>query len=461
MGVKISEIVQATGARTVGALNEDLPIHKISTDTRTLEKNDAFFALSGPRFDGHDFIQECLDKGASHLIVSDPQKVKIAELKNINVLLVPDTLKAYGDLAAVVRKKFKVPAVAVTGSSGKTTVKELLAHTASSRFRVLKNRGTENNLVGVPKTLLQLDPSHELLVLEMGTNRPGEIDRLSSMISPQMGIITQIGHAHLEGLGTLEGVCQEKLRLMHHLERGGILILNGSSPELKAVSSGVHRVLRVGIAADGNDFTANCIRWNENGGSFYLNDKEFFETRLIGAHNILNCLLVIAACVSLGMELSEIKNGIASFKPVPGRMNLKTVDGIHFIDDTYNANPLSFRAALEALKDLPVKGKKGVVCGDMLELGKESERLHREIGLLFAGLSFDFLIATGRFSRWLADESTRRGFDAQKIFLAKDSSDAGALCHRVASAGDWVLVKGSRGNQMEKVFECFTTSSIP
>ncbi len=458
MDVKIAEILQAVKGRAAQPLLENLEVGRISTDTRALGKNDVFLALSGPNFDGHDFVADALEKGAKHFVISDPKKAPKGEC---NVILVDDVLAAYGDLAAYWRHKFNIPAVAITGSSGKTTVKELIAHILSSKFSVLKNRGTENNLVGVPKTILQLEPSHDMMVLEIGTNQPGEIARLSSIVSPQVGVITLIGHSHLEGLKSVEGVYAEKLSLLSSLERGGTLFLNGEDLMLKKASSGAHRVLRAGFGKEGNQFYAENIWCHETGSSFHLNGKDLFEIPLLGKHNILNALLAISVGATLGLGVEDMRKSLKEFKPISGRLHMKNFEGITFIDDSYNSNPASFRAALEALKGFRIRGKKGVVFGDMLELGGMGEELHRDIGTLLSTLYFDFVIATGPLSHLAADEAVKRGLSASKISLAKNSSEAGALCRKMVSAGDMVLVKGSRGMKMEKVFECFTLSSTP
>ena len=458
MDISAAEILKVVGGEPLGAWNEALGINKISTDTRTLEKDDAFFALRGSRFDGHDFISEAFAKGARNFIVSDGRRVPPDIQKTTPVILVADTLKAYGDLAKAYRQKFKIPAVAVTGSVGKTTVKELVSHLLSGHFLVLKNRGTENNLVGVPRTILQLEPRHELLVLEMGTSAPGEIDRLASILAPQIGVVTQIGHSHLSGLEGLEGVKAEKLSLIRHVERGGILVINGEDPNLHGVSSGVHKVLRAGFSKETQELAAERIQCDERGCAFKAGGIPF-ETQLIGRHNVLNCLLAMLVVRALGKDFSSLRKDLASFKAVPGRLTLKSVEGIRFIDDSYNSNPVSFRAALAALEGFKSARRKGVVCGDMLELGEQAESLHRELGAAMARSVIDFIIAAGPFSRGLVDEAVKSGFDSKKIFHVSDSYEAGRLCREVAAPGDVVLIKGSRGLQMEKVFECFITSS--
>ncbi len=459
MDVKIEEILSTTKGRLVGAASEDIPVQKVSTDSRTIDKNDLFFALRGAQFDGHEFIKEAFEKGARHFVVMDTKSVLPEYKTSANFILVEDTLKAYGDLAKFYRQKFKIPAVAITGSSGKTTVKELTAHILSQSFKVLRNRGTENNLVGVPKTIFGLDETHQVLVLEMGTNQPGEIERLSSIIAPQIGLVTQIGQAHLEGLATQEGIKTEKLSLLNNIERGGLLILNGQDPMLQDVRSGVHRILRAGFTKEANDIVADQVWCHEEGSSFQVNGRGIFETPLIGRHNVLNCLLAILVADSLGVELSLIKKALSSFKAIPGRLQFKIVDGYYFLDDSYNSNPTSFKASLETLKEFKIRERKGVVCGDMLELGEGAEKLHREIGAMIAQLLFDYVIATGPLSKFLVDEALKHGFDPKRIYHVKDSVEAGKLCREIATPGDRILVKGSRGTHMEKVFECFITSS--
>lgn len=458
MDVKMGEVVKAVGGEWLDAPAADSLLHKVSTDTRTIQKGDLFFALSGVRFDGHDFVKEALEKGAAYFVISNPKQITAEQRRSARFIQAVDTLKAYGDLAKLIRQKFKIPAVAITGSSGKTTVKELVAHALSQKFQVLKNRGTENNLVGVPKTIFQIEKEHEVVVLEMGTSAPGEIDRLASIIGPQIGIITQIGLAHLEGLKSQEGVREEKIKLISHVERGGVVIVNGQDPWLKDLACGVHKLIRVGFAKDSCDLVAEQIWCHETGSSFYVNGQ-LYETQLLGRHNVLNCLFAIGAGEALGVETATLQKAISSFKPVAGRMVLKQIEGIHFLDDTYNSNPSSFKAALETLKEFKIRERRGVVCGDMLELGGHSEALHREIGALAASMLFDFVIAAGPQCKFLVDEALKRGFEAKKIHHVKDSKEAGKLCREIAAAGDRILVKGSRGMQMEKVFDCFITSS--
>jgi UDP-N-acetylmuramoyl-tripeptide--D-alanyl-D-alanine ligase len=434
---------------------------RVSTDTRSLKAGDTFFALKGPHFDGHDFLKTAIEKGAAQLVISDLTKVPAGSQTKVQVIHVKDTMTAYGDLAAEIRAQFSIPSVAITGSSGKTTVKELTAHLLSKNRKILKNIGTENNLVGVPKTIFGLDAEHETLVLEMGTSLPGEIDRLASLIKPDIGILTQIGYSHLSGLGGLEGVRAEKLGLLRHLKAGGVLIVNGEDPQLEGVCHPAGRTVRVGFDAARADFSADQISSSASGTFFRLNAGLEFKTKLYGRHNVLNCLLAIAAATELGMTPADLQEGLLTFRSVPGRLELKSLAGIDFLNDTYNANPTSFEAALQVFKEFEALGKKGIVCGDMLELGPEAEMLHRRIGKYLAACGVDWVIATGPLCRYLAQDAVKSGLDPKKIEFASDSLEAGRLCRQRAACGDVVLVKGSRGMKMEKVFECFTTSYTP
>ena len=356
MDISLREVLKAVDGELSGVLDKKTPVRQISTDTRTIDKDDIFFALVGRRFDGHDFVREAYEKGVRCFVVSKTQPLFQEYQRSATFVHVQDTLKAYGDLAKFYRQQFKIPVALITGSAGKTTVKELVAHVLQQEFQALKNRGTENNLIGVPKTIFQLQKSHQVLVLEAGTNQPGEIARLSSIAAPQIGILTQIGLAHLEGLKNQEGIKKEKLSLLDYIERGGILILNGQDPLLRDVKSGVHRIRRAGFSKDESDCVAEQTWCHEEGSSFYV-DGELFETQLIGRHNVINCLYAIEVAKALGLALPSVKKGIQSFKAVGGRMNPKTIEGIFFLDDTYNSNPGSFKVALETLKDFKMRGR--------------------------------------------------------------------------------------------------------
>lgn len=462
MDIRIQEVQRALLARALWPLRGKQPVRRISTDSRTLKEGDLFFALKGRRFDGHDFLKEAVQKGARHLVVSDPQCLLPEFRQKVNALCVSDTLAALGDLAKAYRQKFSLSVVAVTGSVGKTTVKELIAHFLSEHFNVLRNPGTENNLVGVPKTIFQITGSHPVLVLELGTNAPGEIARLSSIAAPTIGVVTKIGPSHLEGLKDLEGVRREKLGILPHLLPGGFLVLNGEDPMLQNVQNGSHRLLRAGFSPQNAELFAEKITCDETGARFLVNAQgTVFESPLLGRHQVLNVLLAMLAARALGVAWSSMRDSLRTFIPVQSRLSWKEMNGIYFLDDTYNANPASFWAALETLGEFPMNGRKIAVCGDMLELGQASWVWHRRLGAALADLGVDEVIAVGPLCRHLLDGAIERGLERKKIHHVETSDQAGALCRRIAAPGDRILVKGSRGMRMERVLECFITCSTP
>ncbi len=461
MDIELLKLAQIVKGELLSQGYPDIKCSRFSTDTRLIEKNDVFFAFKGEKFDGHDFLKEAFDKGARTFIVSDETKLKQVLSKEANVIKVADTVAAYGDCAAHARLQCNIPFIAVTGSVGKTTAKELVAHFLQASLNVLKNRGTENNLIGVPKTLLQLTSAHEAAVLELGTNAPGEIGRLASLVKPQIGILTQIGYSHLEGLKNLEGVKKEKTSLIQHIERGGLLLLNGEDPEQADIQSGVHKIIRVGFSKPQADVIADQIWCHENGTTFRLNGQELFETQLIGRHNLIHILFAIEVSKRLGIDLALMQKCLPGFKPVPGRLQIKKVDEMIFIDDSYNSNPTSFEAALETLKNMKVRGRKAVVCGDMLELGERSVELHQKMGKILAQMKLAYIVAAGDLCQVLVDEAIKDGYDAQRIFHVPNSLEAGQIVMKQAMPGDVILIKGSRRMAMEKILTCFSNYSTP
>lgn len=456
MDLDFLEIIQATGGILCGPPSSK-SVRKICTDSRSIQKGDVFFAISGPRYDGHDFIGQAFGQGIDHFVISNEKKLPHSLKDKASVIQVRDVLTAYGDLAKYYRKKMSVQVIAITGSCGKTTVKELVWRTLSLKHTVLKNQGTENNLVGVPKTIFELDKTHEILVLELGTNQPGEIDRLSSIAMPDMAIITQIGDSHLEGLKDKASVKIEKLSLIKHLKKSGPVFLNGEDAFLDDVTSQDHQVIRVAHSAEISNIRAENVLLLQDGTTFDV-DGQPFQTKLVGRHNVVNALFALAVARNLGIPDSEITKALSMFEPVPGRMKLRQAGKVNFIDDSYNSNPTSFQASLEALKEFKSTEKKAVVCGDMLELGELSKEFHQVLGRYAATLGLKFIIAVGPWSKFLVQAAIEQGFDSKQVFHLEDSYKAGVLCRKLAEPGQLILVKGSRGMKMEKVFEAFSSA---
>ncbi len=425
----------------------------ISINSRTIKPGEAFLAIKGDNFDGHDFIASALKKKAGCIIAERINNKRLS--KQAAFIKVPDSLNALGDIARFNRKRFNVPVIAVTGSSGKTTLKEMIFQVLSGKFRTLKNIGTENNHIGLPMALLNLGRSHDLAVLEIGTNHFGEVDYLSGICLPNLGVITNIGPAHLEHFGDLAGVLREKYTLINRLENPGIAILNADDALLREKArfkNGVRPALGVGID-NRADFTASDVNMLSGKLKFLVNKKYKFTLNTWGYYNIYNALAAIAVARVFGMKYEEISRRLRDFSFPRGRLKARKIGRTLFIDDTYNSNPLSLKQALETLGNLRIKGRKILVMGDMLELGPHRELFHRRAGL-HAACVCDALIAVGSLSGLAAQAARDKGLDPGSIFTCKDSRQARKVlfAELSPSGDDVVLVKGSRRMHMEEVF---------
>ncbi len=433
--------------------------HGISTDTRTLRAGNLFIALQGEHFDGHDCLAAAAQKGAAGLLIRAESFAKTAGLQEeLPVIGVPDTLDALGALAHAWRLRFPLPLVAITGSSGKTTTKELLAAIASRSRNVLKTTGNLNNLIGLPLTLLRLGAGHELAIVEMGTNRPGEIARLAAIAAPDVGLITNIGPAHIEGLGSLEGIREEKGELFRIMAGRGTAVINHDDDAI-AVLAERWRGKRVtfGLKA-GADITARRIgRAGPEGVGFeIIIDGGATPVRLAvpGRHTVTNSLAAAAAAWVLGFDRQAIVEGLAAFRPLPGRMEIRHLgNGATLVMDTYNANPASVREALSTLRELRGAGNAFVIFADMLELGERADALHGEIGTLLVETGVDRVLLKGTLSRFTAEEARKKGFPAERIVFFDDPGQVVADLRSRLKEGDWILIKGSRKMKMEAAAE--------
>lgn len=448
---RVDEIIQATQ----GLLIQGGPANKpagICTDSRSLKPQEAFLALRGKNFDGHDFIAKAIKLKANCLIVEKVPKVSIPLA--VTVIKVKDTTKALGDIARFQRQKINLPVIAVTGSNGKTTTKEMIAWVLSANAKVLKNEGTKNNQIGLPQTLVQLTKKYSFAVVEIGTNHFGEVDYLAKIARPNIGIITNIGPSHLEFLKDLKGVAKEKAALLDNLAKPALVLLNADDQWFKGLikrKSKDQKILSYGIN-EKSDFCASAIKLKNGKVEFKVNSKFNFELSTLGDYNIYNALSAIAVGRILGLSYPEIHLRLATFKFPKGRLNLVELRGLRFIDDTYNSNPLSFKVALAALGAINCKGRKILVMGDMLELGKQKELLHRQIAWSITN-TCDLLIAVGSLARVTACAARKQGLEAKHIFCCANALAARDLLFKkvAAQAEDLILVKGSRSMQMEKV----------
>ncbi|MBL7158263.1 MAG: UDP-N-acetylmuramoyl-tripeptide--D-alanyl-D-alanine ligase [Candidatus Omnitrophica bacterium] len=419
----------------------------ISIDSRTIKRGQVFIAVKGDKFDGHNFVARALQRGASAAIIS--RNVNTRPKDRPRLIRVKDTVKTLGEVARAHRLKFKIPVVAVTGSNGKTTTKDLLAHVLSVRYRVLKSEASFNNHIGLPLTLLKIRDRHEVVVLEMGMNHRGEIGRLSRMAVPDIGVITNIGPVHLKFLKTLKNVFNAKTELLKELKPGGTAVLNKDDIFLRNIKNPGCKKTYFGIY-EKCTYRAKCLEEKRSSWSFTIAGNRRIHLSILGRHNIYNALAVIAAAKVLNIGLDAIKRRIESFRMrCPKRLDFKIVNGRRILDDTYNSNPASFQCAVDLLERFEVPGKKIVVMGDMLELGAKSRSLHLAAGEEIAGKNFGALITVGAFSRFVAAAARKSNMDF--VRHASSHRNAAKILKSISKKGDLVLVKGSRGMRMEKI----------
>ncbi len=448
----IQQIREATEGRLVCGDDAGV-VCGISIDSRRLRSGEAFVAIRGHRFDGHQFIAEALAQGASCLVVSSPSAVP-GESPSVPVILVENTTVALGDLARFHRRRLNLPVIAVTGSCGKTTTKEFIAHLLGGAPAILKTEGTQNNHIGVPLTLLRLTPEHRMAVVELGSNHPGEIAYLASIVRPTIAVITNVGPVHLEFLGSIMGVMEEKLSLLDVLPPDGCAILPGDQLDVCLEAPG-HLAPHVRIVTFGTtercDIQALDIQRSAQGMVLRLRDRvQPWLIPLVGYHNVENALAAMACTWSLGLPLSSAKERLTSIEAVPLRSQVVRCNGLTILNDCYNANPLSVARALETLRDLEARRKVAIV-GDMLELGSYAPSAHQAIGRLATQLGIDAVLAVGQYA-----EDVAQGVRVARpngVTTYRTVQELIAQLPRVLQQGDGLLVKGSRKLNLEQVTE--------
>jgi UDP-N-acetylmuramoyl-tripeptide--D-alanyl-D-alanine ligase len=450
----IDEALQATGGSLIRGAAEKI-FQGVSTDSRTLQEGNLFVCLRGENFDGHRFLSAAAT-AAGFVIQKDAGEGIIAAQEQRPVIVVADTLSALGDIARCWRKKFNVPVIAVTGSSGKTTTKEMTAQILGDGQNVLKTEGNFNNRVGLPLTLLRLTGRHDVAVVEMGTNLPGEIECLTRIAEPDIGLITNIGAAHLEKLKSLGGIREEKGALFASMNRDGIAVINRDDREVEILARRWQGKRITFGWKRGADISAHDVRRTDPAGiAFQLRTgqgRRQVHMQIAGIHHLYNALGAAAASLAFGEDLDRICRGLESFRGVPGRFDVQTLkNGAYVIDDTYNANPLSVREALKALHELRGGADSAVILGDMLELGARAGQWHRKIGRLIAETGVQSLVLLGDHRRDTATGAMERGMTASRIFFCDGPEQARDYLKRSLKPGDWVLVKGSRKMKMERI----------
>lgn len=453
----IDDLLIATAGEWVCG-NRDVRFSGIAIDSRKISISEFFIAIRGEIHDGHRFCTEVVERGIQGVLV-DMHSVGSLPIdqwrqKGIACIGVGDTTRALGDLAAYHRQRIPVSVVAITGSNGKTTTRSMTSDILGRKFQVLSTAGNFNNHIGLPLTLLNLERGHEWAVLELGMNHSGEIDRLSEICQPNIGVITLVGTAHLENFASPDGILQAKAEIFSHLHPEGRAILNMDDPKLVELSQRLSvPVIFFGLNPSAR-VRARQVETRSSGTSFFLDlPEETVEIRLPtpGSFMVTNALAAATVGYSLGLTGLDIKNSLETFKPVKGRMNvIETNRQIYILDDTYNANPGSMAAAIQALEKIKGDQRGILVIGDMLELGKESAAFHRKIGELAQTSGMAALYATGRFANAVAQGASAQGMDTDRIFIG-DRQTVSEHLKSSLRAGDWVLIKGSRSMGMEKI----------
>jgi UDP-N-acetylmuramoyl-tripeptide--D-alanyl-D-alanine ligase len=463
----LPEILRITRGKLIGkASSSAIPAEKISIDSRTLRKGDVFLALKGPRFNGHDFLKDCWEKGGSGAIVSERI---LSPSPNFFLIQVKDTLQALEELARFHQRRLSPLVVGVTGSNGKTTIKEMVWQILSQKYPTLKSPGNFNNRIGAALTLLKLYPHHRFAVLEMGMNHAGEIAHLASMIEPSIGVIANIQRAHFGFLGGLEGIKEAKAELIDYLNtrEGSWLVLNADDPwTLELERRARSRLMTFGLTEEAV-VRASRIRWNESCLDFQLNygeRKQVIHLPLPGKYNLANVLAASAVALILKVPLEDIAQALSEFQPLPHHFQIQMQGGFRIVDDSYNANPDSMREALDLFKT--TRGKRKIaILGDMLELGEKSFLFHREVGQHLARLGMEAVFTFGDSAREVAKEAKKRGVAHSFSFDDKDELVDELLAY--LREGDCILIKGSRGMRMEEIVEklrirlCSPTSLHP
>ena len=455
----ISDILDASGGELLCGETQH-QFGSVGIDSRSIDPNDLFVAIVGENHDGHAFINDVVEQGARGLIVESERArdmpISTWQAQNIACVAVRDTTRALGDLAAFHRARTDAALVAITGSNGKTTTRQMTAAVVARKFNTLSTIGNYNNQIGVPLTLLRLAPEHRWAVVELGTNSPGEIARLAQICAPDIGVITNVGPAHLEGLGSLDGVMREKGQLLDHLKPNGKAVLNADDRRVSKMAPRTKKdVLFFGFSEKAA-IRATAVNEKASGISFSLDlprESLTVNLKVAGHFMVLNAQAAAAVGHMLGLPAAEIKAGLETFEPAWGRMNiLQTVSGIHVIDDTYNANPDSMKAAITTLASLRANNRSVFAAGDMLELGAQTESLHRQVGVWAATANINKLLVTGEYADAVAGGAKEAGMQSENIFIGSQKNILNALKDTL-KPGDWVLVKGSRGAHMDTIVE--------
>lgn len=429
----------------------------VSTDSRTTNPGDCFFAIAGENFDGHDYVADAFAKGAVCAVVS--KDIKLADK---SILKVADTIKALGDLAGEYRRQASFKVIAITGSAGKTTTRQIAYQALSQRFRVYQSPKSFNNKIGLPLTLLGADPEHQIVIAELGSNHPGEIACLTGIAAPDIAVVTNVHPAHLEGFGNLQTIIQEKLSISEGLTPDGVLIINADFDRLVNACRAKNVKFITFGKSDGSDYQARNISYAASASRFIIDDTELYLP-LAGPGNLENALAAWAVCSQLGLAIGDFAKAVKTLSSVSMRAELLQIGTLTVLNDCYNANPASMRNALSILAALDPTGNRRLVfiCGDMAELGQQTEYLHSELGTSIAKANVGLLVAVGKFAKIAAEaaktaaEYNSDSHEAKSLQIKyfEDTISACNNLHEFIKDYDIILVKGSRTAKLEMAVE--------
>jgi len=443
---KVAEFLSATGEFDHQAIAQ-----AYSIDSRTIQAGEFFFAVKGERMDGHDFAQQALEKGAVAAVVRTDQMSRYTA--KAGLMAVDDTLVALQTLGAAVRRLWAKPLVGVTGSTGKTTTKEAIAHVLSARFRVLKSEGNFNNHFGLPLMLLKIEPEHEAAVIEMGMSHPGEIAALAKIAQPEIGVVTNVAPVHLEFFKSVAEIARAKYELIESLPAGGTAILNADDQYVSQFGRDFHgKVVLYGFHSTAHVRAENVEPRGSEGSVFDVvagERRERATFRLVGKHNIYNALAAVAVGLERGLSLAEAARALATLAPADKRGAVVQLGNITIINDCYNSNPTALNAMVETLATMPAK-RRIVIAGEMLELGPAGEDLHRRSGQHMAAKGIDVLVGVRGLAKPMVEAARQAGMQAEFVVTPEE---AGEWLAREGREGDVVLLKASRGVKLERALE--------
>lgn len=454
----LQEMAAAMGGRVMGDITSPR-VCGVSTDTRSLREDNLFFAIRGGNFDGHDYVEQALKKGATAAVVQSAARYGAALRSAGRLVEVDDTVAALGRLAAWYRRQIPAQVVAVIGSNGKTTTKDLIALLLAAHKPGKSAPASFNNAIGVPLTLLSVEPSCEFVIVELGTNHPGELQALARMARPDLAVVTSIGEEHLEGFGDLDGVAREEFSFLPAMPaRNFVAVADQAAPYAPNVATGRGAFVTFGLSETA-DLRATDLRAEADGQHFRINGRFEYRLPLLGRHNVSNALGAIAIGSRFRLEHSQMAEALTKARPSPMRLQVLRVGPFTIINDAYNANPSSMKAALRTLDEFRAAGRRVVILGDMRELGDAATRCHRELGQEAGQSTAQVIVCIGTWARVVRDGATISGGPSKRIYAYPTVE---ALSDKIADLlepGDVVLLKASRGVGLERLMPAIERAS--